>query len=333
MFYSLRFLLGLAEAGFFPGIILYLTYWYTAAERARIIALFMTATALSNVIGGPISGSLLQVHGLGLAGWQWLFLLEGLPAVLLGLMVWAILPDGPEQARWLTPQERAWLVARQQAERKREHYSHFTLRQALTDPGVWHFGLLYFTLVVAMYGYVYWLPSIIKGFGLSNVQVGWLTALPYLAAAVGMVVNGLHSDQTGERRRHVAFPALVGALGLVLGAQGLVLHTPWLALSALMLAALGMWATLGPFWALPTAFLSGTAAAGGIALINSVGNLGGFVGPYLVGKFTSGAQGYAGGLYTLAGALLLGGGLALGARQTVKIGANPFEETEPEKTS
>jgi ACS family tartrate transporter-like MFS transporter len=312
-FYTLRFLLGVAEAGFFPGIILYLTYWFTAAERARIIALFMTATALSGVIGSPISGALLRLNLFGLVGWQWLFLLEGLPAVLLGVVVLFLLPDGPEQARWLSASERDWLIARQQAERQhKEQFGYDTLRYALTNLAVWHLGLLYFTLVVAMYGFSFWVPQIIKSrFHGNDFQTGLLTALPYLVATVGMVLNGQHSDQTDERRRHIALPSFLGMLCLVLS---VVLHAPWLMLLMLALAAAGMWATLGPFWALPTAFLSGTAAAGGIALVNSVGNLGGFVGPYLMGALKAKTQGFTWGLLTLAGFLLLGGLLALTAR-------------------
>ncbi|HZP82340.1 MAG TPA: MFS transporter [Chthonomonadaceae bacterium] len=314
-FYSLRFLLGLAEAGFFPGIILYLTYWFTAAERARIIALFMTATAISNVIGSPISGALLTLHGLGrLDGWQWLFLLEGLPAVLLGFVVLLYLPDGPQQARWLRPEEREWVTERLEIERRyKESLGHFTLRKALGNPMVWRLSLLYFLLVVGMYGITLWMPTIIKNFsGLQNWQVGLLAAIPYIGAAVGMVLNGQHSDETGERRKHIAIPAFIGAAGLA--ASAVPNLSPGLTLVALVVAAPGMWATLGPFWSLPTAFLSGTAAAGGIALINSVGNLGGFVGPYLVGWIKDTTHSFAGGLLFLAGSLLLGSLLALTAR-------------------
>jgi D-galactonate transporter len=311
--YALRFLLGAAEAGFFPGIILYLTYWYTTAERARIVALFMTATMLSNALGSPLSGWLLDHPWGGLAGWQWLFVVEGLPAVLLGFVVLAYLPDGPDRARWLAPEERDWLLQRLHVERRaKESRRHFTLREAFSHPTVWVLSLLYFSIVVGGYGTNFWLPQIVKGFGkLTNLQTGLLTAIPFLVGTVVMVGIGMHSDRTGERRLHVAIPAFAAALGLVGSAY---LHTPALALAALSLAAAGLASTLGPFWSLPTAFLTGTAAAGGIALINSVGNLGGFVGPYAVGWVKEHTHSFEKGLLTLAACATLAGIIALTAR-------------------
>jgi ACS family tartrate transporter-like MFS transporter len=302
-FCALRFLLGLAEAGFFPGILLYMTYWFTAAERARIIAWFMTANAIAFIIGNPLSGKLLTIHAGGLAGWQWLFLVEGLPSVLLSGVVLARLPDNPAAARWLTASERDWLQARVRADHAhREKHGAATLRAALLRPDVWLLCALYFTMVVGMYGLSLWLPQIVKGFsGMSDWQLGLVTAIPYIAAGIGMVLSATHSDRTGERRLHVAIPAVIGAIGLIISARQ---HTPAASLAALTLASTGMWATLGPFWSLPTGLLSGTAAAGGIALVNSVGNLGGFVGPYLVG-FVKQRGSFEGGLYTLAGSLIL----------------------------
>jgi ACS family tartrate transporter-like MFS transporter len=282
-FYAMRFLLGVAEAGFFPGIIFYLTRWYPSAQRARAVAFFATASALAGVVGSPLSGALMQLDGwLGLRGWQWLFALEGLPAVALGIAVLAYLPGGPAAARWLTPDEKAWLAERlRRDEAESGRLERHRLVHALASGRLWLLALLYFLLNVGGYGFEMWIPSILKdlsqaGFGL----LGLLNALPYLAAAVAMVLAGRSSDRFGERRWHVAGAALAGAAGFWLSAAA---GQPALAMAALVLAFAGLKATMGPFWALGTAFLSGTAAAGGIAIINSVGNLGGFVGPQLVG--------------------------------------------------
>ena len=210
-FYLLRFLLGLAEAGFFPGMILYLTYWFPAAERAHAVARFITATAIAGVVGGPISGALLAMDGLGgLRGWEWLFLAEGLPAVGLGLAVLAYLPDGPASASWLTPEERRSLAARLAPDQAIEAHHAATLAGALADRRVWRLAVLYFVLVTGLYGVGLWLPQIVKGLsGLGDVMVGIVSAVPYVAAAAGMVLVGRHSDRTGERRWHVAGPAFV----------------------------------------------------------------------------------------------------------------------------
>jgi len=311
-FYLMRFLLGMAEAGFFPGIILYLTYWFPAIQRARTVALFMTATAIAGVIGGPVSGVLLTLHGVaGLAGWQWLFLLEGLPAIFLGFVVLIYLCDCPEQAQWLEPEELLWLQEKLQleSEQKNQRHKSYTLLQAFANPKVWLLSLIYFTLVIGLYGISFWLPQIIKGFsGFSNLWVGFISGIPYLVGAIGMIFVGSHSDKTGERYAHVAIPAFIGALGLLLSAY---FHDSAIALATLSLAALGIWSALGPFWALPTAFLSGTAAAGSYALINSVGNLGGFVGPYVIGLVKDATHSFTGGLLFLSAALLVGGILTL----------------------
>jgi MFS transporter, ACS family, tartrate transporter len=280
-FCGLRLLLGMAEAGFFPGMILYLTYWYTRSERGRIIAMFMTATALANMFGAPISGALLSISALGLKSWQWLFLLEGLPAVVLGFVVLAYLPNGPHDATWLATDEREAIQQRLLTDRQHHPLKHTKFSDAVANPYVWLLGLLYFLLVMPQYGVTFWLPKYVKEFsGLPNWLVGWVTAIPFLFAAISMVLVGTHSDRTGERRLHVAIPAAVGGLGLLAGA---FLHTPWLIVVGMTVGAAAMWSTLGPFWTLPTAILGGEAAAGGIALINSVGNLGGFAGPYAVG--------------------------------------------------
>jgi MFS transporter, ACS family, tartrate transporter len=310
-FYALRFLLGAAEAGFFPGIILYLTYWFPAAERARAVAQFMTATAVAGVVGGPLSGALLGLDGrLGLQGWQWLFLGEALPALLLGVVVLIFLPDRPERARFLKDDEREWLVAtlRREAE-QRDARQRSTLAEAFQDVTVWRLSALYFCLVVGLYGISFWLPQMLKGLsGASDFAVAVISAVPYLAAALAMVRVAAHSDASGERRWHVAGPAFLAAAGFVLA--GLA-RGPLTGIAALSLAALGVWSALGPFWTLPTAMLRGTAAAGGIALVNSVGNLGGFLGPSLVGWVRQTTGGFGGGLLLLAGALLAAGLLAL----------------------
>ena len=303
-FLVLRFLLGLAEAGFFPGMILYLSQWFPAAERARAVALFMTATALAGVVGGPISGALLRMHGLGgVAGWQWLFVLEGLPAVVLGIVVLARLPDGPHEARWLDADERAWLLAHLAAEREAQSAAGgHAVRDAFTARAVWRLAAVYFGIVFGFYGISFWLPQIVQAFGgLDELEIGLVSAVPYVAAALAMVWVGRSSDRSGERRWHVAGPALVGALGLAASA---LVDDRVAALGALSLAAAGIWGALGPFWTLPTAVLSGPGAAAAIALVNSVGNLGGFVGPSVVG-FLHGATGGFGAAMGVMAAVLL----------------------------
>jgi ACS family tartrate transporter-like MFS transporter len=314
-FYIMRFVLGVAEAGFFPGMILYLTYWFPASQRAKAIAQFMTATAIAGVIGGPLSGSLLALSGTwGLAGWQWLFLMEGVPSVVLGVVVFFYLTDRPEQAHWLTDAERGLLVARMREDREARgggargagggaagHDA--TLAAALSTPRVWLFALIYFTIIVGFYGIAFWLPQILKNLsGLPDVAIGFVAAIPYVIAAVVMVLVGGSSDRTGERRYHVALPALVGCVALVLSAA--TTH-PVLALLTLSMAAAGIWGALGPFWALPTTYLSGTGAAAGIALINSIGNLGGFLGPSMIGWVRQQTGSFSLALLTLAVAPLL----------------------------
>ena len=317
-FYFMRFLLGIAEAGFFPGVLYYLTTWFTGAERARIVAWFMTANAVAYIVGGPISGALLQMGGKGgLAGWQWLFLLEGLPAVIFGFVTLRYLPDGPKNAAWLTDSEKAWLLARVQTEHAaKAGIAHATLRDALRSPRVWYFCGLFFTMTLGMYGLSLWMPQLIKELhGMSNLQVGFCSAIPYLCAAVAMVLVGTFSDKTGERRLYIAIPAFLGALGLFLTAR--TPHNPVLGLASMALAAAGMWSTLGPFWATAGAFLSGAAAAGGIALINSVGNLGGFAGPYLNGYLQDRFHNSAVGLYLLTISMMGTGFLALALPKNV----------------
>ncbi len=316
-FYLLRFLLGAVEAGFFPGMILFLTYWFPAAERARAVARFMTAIPLSGLVGGPLSGWLLGWNGIaGLAGWQWLFLLEGLPSVLLGIIALSYLTDRPEQAIWLPPDGRAWLAGRLQLERQQGPERRRTsLRETFVNGVVWLLGLLYFLILVGLYGQGLWLPQLIKGSSrLSDLAVGVLSAAPALAAAVAMVAIAAHSDRTRERHGHVAIPLAAGALGFALAAAAL--DSPLVATAALSLAAIGFTGALGPFWALPASFLSGTAAAAGIALINSLGNIAGFASPYVVGAVKDATGGFAGALMTFAILMLAGAALAWTLRRT-----------------
>ncbi len=320
--YGMRFLLGAAEAGFFPGIIYYLSAWYPAADRARAVATFMVAIPLSGVLGGPISGALLGLDGrLGLAGWQWLFLLEGLPAVLLGFVVLLYLTDRPQDASWLTPEERTALSRRVNEERSRSDRHHgFSVRQALSHGTVWQLG---FTLMLCNAFGVYvmglWLPQIVREFaGLSNFQIGVVSAVPNLVAAVAMVLVGAHSDRTGERLRHVAATAAMAAVGFLASA---LLDSPVLIVLALSLAMAGLLASHGPFWPLPTMFLSGSAAAGGIGLITSIANLGGFLGPYAMGVLKTISGNFRTGLFALALISLAGAGLALRLRKATVLAA------------
>jgi ACS family tartrate transporter-like MFS transporter len=313
-FFVLRFLLGFAEAGFVPGIVLYLTYWFPMRERARTTAMFFAAVPVAGVIGSPLSGWLLTLDGLfGLAGWQVMFIVEGIPAVLLGLIVLAYLPDRPEQARWLEPAEGVWLNGVLAGEEgARAIHGRHTLRHALRSGKVWLLSAICFGFVMSLYGVSLWLPLIIEEFsGLGPLGVGLLGAIPYVAAAVGMVLFARHSDATGERRWHLATATFVAAIGLVLTG---VVDSPVLQMAVLSVVALGIFSCLGSFWALPTAFLSGTAAAGGIALINSIGNLGGFVGPFAVGYVRETTGSYYGGMLLLAALIFSAGILTLAAK-------------------
>jgi len=311
-FYTLRFLLGAAEAGFFPGILYCLTQWFPRRERARAIAGFMTAVVVAGIIGGQISGALLSLEGLGgLAGWQWLFVVEGLPAVVLGVLVLRLLPEQPSDARWLTPEERRALTARladEAAELTGPAAVH-TIQGAMSSGRVWLLAAAYFTIPVALYAMGFWMPQIVRAAsGGSDLTVGLLSAIPYASAAVGMVVVGWNSDRTGERRWHIASSALVG--GAAFAATGFV-HGVAPSIAALSVAMLGLASMLGPFWAFATSFLGGIGAAAGIALVNSVGNIGGFVGPNIIGYVQQTTRGFTAGLIAIGAILALGGLLVL----------------------
>ena len=309
-FYALRFLLGAAEAGFFPGIILYLSYWFPARQRAAVTAIFMAAAPLSTVLGSPVSGALLEMHGvLGLSGWQWMFIIEAVPALILGVVVLFYMTDRPEKAKWLRDDERNWLVTTMNAEaaKKAGTASHSVWR-GLADPRVIALSLVYFGTSAGLYTLGIWAPQIIKEFGLSSLQVGFLNALPGIVAIVGMVLWARHSDRSGERTWHVVGACLLASLGLVLaGFAGSVLAV----LLALTLVNIGISSAKPPLWSMPTMFLSGSAAAAGIATINSIGNLGGFVGPAMIGWIKDLTDSFQGGLFFVAGLLVLSAILTL----------------------
>jgi len=313
-FYVMRFLLGAAEAGFFPGVVLYLTYWFPGPERARAVAQFSTASMAAGIFGAPLSGVLLSMRGVaGLDGWQWLFLVEGIPAVVLGLIALVYLTDDPEHARWLPPDEQTWLVAAIQRDREealRPHAS--TLRAGLMDPMVWRLSLMLFLIVTSGYGFSFFLPQIVKAFsGASDLAVGAWTAIPFLVAAIGMVTVAAHSDRTGERRWHTASCAGVAAAGLFAASLG---ASPVASFVGLCIAAIGLYSFTPPFWSLPTSFLRGDGAAAGIALINATGNLGGFLGPKIMGWMRESTGGYLAGLRVLALAAAASGVLVVATR-------------------
>jgi MFS family permease len=311
-FYFLRFWLGVAEAGFFPGIILYLTYWFPSARRAKMVALFMTAIGVSMMIGSPVSGAIMQYMdgAYGWRGWQWLFLLEGIPSVIIGFLVYVWLPNGPKASTWLTQQERD-LVARDiegdEADKKHLGGGH-KLLDSFKDGRVWALALVYFCGAVCFYAVNFWMPTIVQELGIDKkdlFKVGLLSMIPWGASILSMIYWGSHSDRTGERRWHSAGGFLVEFVGLVLLA--LAHQSPIVSIIALTLVTIGWGAYVVTFWSLPTAFLSGTAAAAGIALINSVGNLGGYFGPDMIGRIRTATGGAAeAAFFALAAIALLG---------------------------
>ncbi|HEX5348755.1 MAG TPA: MFS transporter [Pseudonocardiaceae bacterium] len=315
-FYVVRVLLGVAEAGFFPGIILYLTYWFPRAQRAKIVALFFLAVPLSSVIGSPLSTLLIQ-SGDGVlgfdAGWRFMFFVEGVPAVLLGVLVLAFLPSRPRQAKWLTEQESSALEARIAEENARE----LPVRAALIDPRVIALSVVYFGIVYGLYVLAFFLPQVIKGFQkqfqvtFSLVEIGLITAVPYAVASVAMVLWARHSDRTGERTGHVAIAAFVGAVAI---SVALYMNSPLLVMVCITVCAIGVYAAIPVFWQLPNAFLTGVGAAAGIGLINSFGNLSGFLGPYLTGWLQGLTGSFRPGLWVVAGFMVLAGVIALSLR-------------------
>jgi D-galactonate transporter len=308
-FYLLRFLLGVAEAGFFPGMILYLRQWFPSAARARAIALFMTAAPLAGVIGGPISGLLLGVQRGHLTGWQWLFLIEGLPAILLGGVVLVFLTDRPEIATWLSEEQRSWLVEQLAHEERPQPRASSSVFSALAEARVWMLVVVYLGVTTAAYGIGLWLPSLLRNVsGTSNFVVGLLSAIPYLATMLGMVLVAAHSDRTRERKWHLAGSAFACSIALGCAAYSTSTTADVVFLSVTLMAAFSM---NGPFWATSTEMLTETSAAAGIALINSFGNLGGFLGPYTIGLVRTWTGSFRGGLLAVGALLAVSGTLAL----------------------
>jgi len=309
-FYAMRFLLGAAEAGFFPGMILYMKRWFPANARARAVAWFMTANPLAGMIGSPVSGALLGIHGAGLAGWQWMFLMEGAPAIILGATVYWALSDNPREAAWLKGEQREWLLDKLVQEGQvQSTLQQGSLWQVILSPRIWLLSFVYFGVSSTMYGVTLWLPTVIRVFsGLSYFGTGVVATLPFLASAIVMVLVGMHSDRTGERRWHTAIAAFAGACGLVAAGFG---NSPLLVVAGIGLGLAGAEAMVGPFWVMATARTAGLSAAAGIAVINSLGNLGGYFGPDIVGFFRTASGGFRGGLLAIGATLVLSGIVAL----------------------
>lgn len=304
-FYTLRFLLGVFEAGFFPGVVLYITFWFPAQRRARINGLFMTSFAVAGIIGGPLAGLIMSsMSDVGhLTSWQWLFVVEGIPSVLAGFAVLAYLPERPINAKWLTERQRQLVTADVAADAAAPG-KHASLRDSF-NAKVWLCAAIYFCIVSGNATIAFWSPSIIKELGVqSTLMIGLVSAIPFVLGTIAMVWSGSNSDRTGERRMHCAIASVLASAGL--GMTGFLLHSPVLALVALSVAAIGILAAFPVFWAIPAAFLTGTAAAGGIAVINSVGNLAGFASPYLMGWLRESTGNLAAGLYAVAAIQLMG---------------------------
>jgi D-galactonate transporter len=305
-FYALRFILGVAEAGFFPGIILYLTYWYPSHRRSRVVALFMAAPPLAGIFGGPLSGWIMETFAgvRGMAGWQWLFVLEALPAIVVGGAVLLYLDDGVQAARWLHPEEKA-LIAADVAREQAGITGHASLGAVFADRRLWRMCLIYFCVVMGHYGLTFWMPALMQSAGVTGtLKIGVFTAIPYTGGVLVMVLVGLSADRARERRLHAAIPMIVGAVALSLSALAGT-HTA-VAILCLTIAASGVLSAGSMFWSLPTAFLGGVSAAAGIAAINSVGNLAGFVSPYIVGWLKDLTQSTEAGMYAVSIVLVIG---------------------------
>jgi MFS transporter, ACS family, tartrate transporter len=303
-FMIIRFLLGLAEAGLFPGFVLYFTYWFPDSYRARINSGFTLALPIAVASGAPVSTALLGLNGLwGLHGWQVMYILEAIPTVAIGVIAFFYLTDSPAKAHWLSDEQRSWLTSRLTGERRQIEAAHGVgLLRSFWDPKVLLLALNYIGIVTASLGMLLFLPTIIKELGISNMQVGWVTMIPYTCGAIAMVFCGWLSDRVGERRWTLFWTCVLSALGLIIA--GLTIGT-WWSVVGMSIAAAGFYGTKGPFWAMPTMFLTGAAAASGIAWINSLGNLGGFFGPSIVGWAKNISGSYAGGLYALAAFALM----------------------------
>lgn len=310
--YAVRFLLGVAEAGYFPGIVLYLTYWFRRSERSQAVALFVAAVPIASIVGAPISGAILDhAHWLGVSSWRWLLILEGLPAIVCGLLTYFVLPSWPSEAKFLTAAEREWLradLAREEHQKLERH--NYSVFEAMTNGRVWYLTAIYFGMMIGVYALLFWTPQLVRsvsGFH-SNSILGLLVMVPHLVGLAAMILVARSSDRMLERRYHAGIPALTAGVALLLLGR---LHSPVMVVAVLSLLAAGVYSFLSPFWAIPAEFLAGFAAAAGIGLMNSVGNLGGFVGPYMVGVMSSWTGGIYGGLALAGIPLLISGGLLL----------------------
>ena len=322
-FYVLRFLLGAAEAGFFPGMVYYLSHWYPETQRARAIAAFMTAVPVSGVIGGPLSGALLNLNGvLGLAGWQWLFLVEGLPAILLGVIVLVYLTDRPDTAHWLSSAEKEWLVSKLATERNSRSAAHpIGVVAALGNPTIWQLGIIWLLAAIGFYGYSFWAPLVIKSLTRSSdINVGLILGAISAVTIGFMLFNSAHSDRNDERPRHIAVPLLISGAGFFGCA---LLQQPILAVFSLALVPIGHCAAYGPFWSTPTRFLAGAPAAAGIALVVSIANLGGFFGPTLIGALENRAGAHGSAFMLLGTCAVIAALLALWLRRVAVLRAAP----------
>jgi len=309
-FYGMRFLLGAAEAGFFPGMILYMKRWFPANARARAVAWFMMANPIAGIVGSPVSGALLGLNGKGLSGWQWMFLMEGVPAILLGAAVFWALADNPREASWLKGDERAWLLEKLAREQQAAPIlGKGSFWEVLVSPRIWLLSVVYFGVSTTMYGVTLWLPSVIRSLsGLSYFLTGVVSALPFLVTAVVMVLVGMRSDRTGERRWHTAIPAFVGAAALVAAGYG---SSTIVVVACIGLGLVCAESMVGPFWAMATSRMAGLSAAAGIAVINSLANLGGYYGPDIIGFFRKLNGGFRGGLLAIGATLAVSGTIAL----------------------
>jgi MFS transporter, ACS family, tartrate transporter len=309
-FYVMRFLLGAAEAGFFPGIILYMKRWFPARARARAVAWFMTANPIAGIVGSPVSGALLGLHSVRLTGWQWMFLIEGVPAILLGCAVFFFLSDSPETAGWLKGEERSWLIEQLNAERRAESAkSEGSLWDVILSPRIWMLSGVYFAVSTTAYGVMLWLPTVIRDVsGMTYFMTGLVAVIPFVLTTIVMVLVGMHSDRTGERRWHTAIPAFAGAAALVLAgyARSAVVVVACLGLGLAFAESMA-----GPFWAMATSSMAGLSAAAGIAVINSLANLGGYFGPDIIGVFRSANGGFRGGFLAIAATAAVSGAIAL----------------------
>lgn len=327
----LRFLLGVAEAGFAPGVILYITFWFRAKERARAFALFLTAMAVSNIIGAPLSTWIMEnISWANMPGWRWLFILEGAPAVILGIVTYFYLTDRPQEAKWLTAEEKGWLISELAKDNQGNDHKHTNLGAVFREWKIWRLALTYFAWVTGLYGIGLWLPTIIKAFSsdVTTTQVGLIAIIPYILGGMTMIWWALRSDRVGERKMHTAIPKLLGAIGMM--GAGFFAASPVMSMIMVCIATIGLYSFMGPFWSLASATLSASAAVVGIAVINSFGNLGGFLGPYVVGYLRDATGKMESGLYFLGIVLAIGFLLILTIK---KRDVNAFVSNDSENKS